>query len=79
MSELAVKSTPSKERIKRRDSDISVTFDTPQSLTFRNDNILLRKASCGCGGGCPACQAKSNLNISEPNDPAEIEADHIAD
>lgn len=43
-------------------------------------SILLRKASCACGGGCPACQAKSNdLKISQPNDPAEIEADQIAD
>ncbi|MFN0140305.1 MAG: DUF4157 domain-containing protein [Pyrinomonadaceae bacterium] len=42
--------------------------------------MLQRKASCACGGGCPACQAKSNnLNISQPNDPAEIEADQIAD
>ncbi|MFN0140302.1 MAG: DUF4157 domain-containing protein [Pyrinomonadaceae bacterium] len=43
-------------------------------------SILLRKASCACGGGCPACQAKSSdLKISHPNDPAEIEADQIAD
>jgi len=41
---------------------------------------LQRKASCACGGGCPACQAKSNdLKVSQPNDPAEIEADQIAD
>src|SRR5262249_24609014 len=30
--------------------------------------------------GCPGCQAKSNdLKVSQPNDPAEIEADQIAD
>ena len=41
---------------------------------------LFRKASCACGGGCPACQATSNdLRVSQPNDPAEIEADQIAD
>ncbi|GEM_PF-4177104 len=40
---------------------------------------IFRKASCACGGGCPACQAKSNLNISQPNDPAEIEADRMAE
>jgi len=41
---------------------------------------VLREASCSCGGGCPSCQAKShNLKISQPNDPAEIEADRIAD
>ncbi len=42
--------------------------------------IIQRKATCACGGGCPACQAKSNdLKISQPNDPAEIEADQVAD
>lgn len=42
--------------------------------------MLQRKASCACGGGCPRCQAKSNsLKVSQPNDPAEIEADAIAD
>lgn len=41
---------------------------------------LQRKASCACGGGCPDCQAKSSeLKVSQPNDPAEIEADSIAD
>jgi len=41
---------------------------------------LQRKAACACGGGCPGCQAKSSdLKVSQPNDPAEIEADQIAD
>lgn len=41
---------------------------------------LQRKASCACGGGCPACRDKSGgLSISKPSDPAEIEADAIAD
>jgi hypothetical protein len=39
-----------------------------------------RKASCACGGGCSACQTKSNdLKVSSPDDAAEIEADQIAD
>lgn len=38
------------------------------------------KAACACGGGCPSCQEEfSNLKVSQPNDPAEIEADRIAD
>ncbi|MFN0140304.1 MAG: DUF4157 domain-containing protein [Pyrinomonadaceae bacterium] len=42
--------------------------------------MIFRKVSCACGGGCPACKAKSgDLKISQPNDPAEIEADAIAD
>lgn len=41
---------------------------------------IQRKASCACGGGCPVCQAKSNdLKVSQPNAPAEVEADRIAD
>lgn len=50
----------------------------PVSVTDRQ--VVHRKASCACGGGCPGCQAKSsNLEVSEPHDPAEIEADQIAD
>lgn len=42
--------------------------------------LVQRKTSCPCGGRCPACQAKgSSLKVSQPNDPAEIEADRIAD
>lgn len=42
--------------------------------------MLQKKSSCACGGGCPACQAKpSDLRISQPSDPAEIEADKVAD
>ncbi len=42
--------------------------------------IIHRKATCPCGGGCQSCQAKaSDLKVSQPNDPAEIEADQIAD
>lgn len=41
---------------------------------------LYRKAACACGGGCPSCRAKSNeLNVSQPHDPAEQEADRVAD
>ena len=42
--------------------------------------IVHRKASCACGGGCPSCLTQSStLKVSQPNDPAEIEADHVAD
>lgn len=51
----------------------------PTSQPF-SEFPIYRKAACPCGGGCPACQAKSSdLKISQPNDPAEIEADQIAD
>lgn len=35
-----------------------------------------RKAGCSCGGGCPACKA---LSVSPAHDPAEREADRVAD
>lgn len=50
------------------------------SLEAESKNRIHRKASCACGGGCPACQSKSgNLKVSQPDDAAEIEADKIAE
>ncbi len=50
--------------------------------SFQPLQAIHRKASCACGGGCPACQAEgagsSGLKVSRPSDAAEIEADHIA-
>jgi hypothetical protein len=41
---------------------------------------LFRKASCACGGGCPSCNSNSgSLRVSQPDEPAEIEADRMAD
>lgn len=45
-----------------------------------SDATIFRKASCACGGSCPACQTKSsNVRISQHSDPEEIEADQVAD
>lgn len=41
--------------------------------------VVQRSSTCACGGTCPRCQAKANLAISQPNDPAEREADAMAD
>ena len=41
---------------------------------------VARQSNCACGGGCPACQEKSDgITISQPTDTAEVEADKIAD
>ena len=34
---------------------------------------------CACGGSCPRCQASSSLQIGEPDDRYEREADAVAD
>lgn len=38
--------------------------------------LLLRKSGCSCGGGCPACKS---LSVAPAHDPAELEADRVAD
>lgn len=58
-------------------SSLTAAASSPSALQV--DLAIHRKASCSCGGRCPSCQDKSNLNVSRPNDPTEIEADQIAD
>ncbi len=45
--------------------------------------MIQRKASCACGGGCPACQSslplQAKLKIGQPNNMYEQEADRVAD
>lgn len=66
--------------IHRRSIDGGLRLHGTDTLIPVNAGVLMRTASCACGGGCPACQAKSGrLNISQPSDAAEIEADAIAD
>jgi hypothetical protein len=59
----------------------SETAAITQAFTPPIQNLLQRKPdTCACGGGCPRCQAKStDLGVSQRNDPAEIEADQVAD
>ncbi len=52
----------------------------PVPISPFSHSMLYSNQSCACGGGCPRCQVKSNgLRVSQPNAPAEIEADWIAD
>jgi hypothetical protein len=45
--------------------------------------VLQKKPSCACGGGCPRCQSKPplqmKLEMSQPGDAQEREADRMAD
>lgn len=63
----------------------------PKSATWQprapsmSGNVIQRKASCACGGGCPRCAedagvvSSSNLAVSHPGDAHEREADRVAD
>ena len=58
----------------------SLSATDSESHIFSPGVPIQRKASCACGGGCSGCQAKdSGLKVSQPSDPAEIEADQMAD
>lgn len=40
---------------------------------------VIARAPCACGGSCPACRGGgAALRVSEPIDPAEREAEHVA-
>jgi Domain of unknown function (DUF4157) len=45
--------------------------------------LWLQRKACNCGGSCPRCQSETRLqpklNISEPGDRYEQEADRVAD
>lgn len=52
----------------------------------QQDEIIQRKASCACGGGCPRCQMETSgediqtkLKVSSPGDQYEQQADRIAE
>ncbi len=52
------------------------------SLTPAPHDVVRRKASCACGGGCPHCRSQqpvqTKLNVSAPGDRSEREADGTA-
>lgn len=67
-------------RRKSQTEDLAKNRMPSLSVFSPQASLVYPKTSCPCGGGCPACQAKSSdLKISQPNDPAEIEADRMAD
>ena len=53
------------------------------STGLNGSAMLQRKPGCACGGGCPRCQEEAllqtKLNIGEPGDQYEQEADRVAD
>lgn len=72
-------SGPAKKH-KAESHSVSISPWSFQPVSAIGCGIIQRQSACACGGGCPACQAKSSgLKISQPDDPAEIEADQIAD
>ena len=64
---------------------IPVSSLFPQTASV-SPGIVLRKAGCACGGGCPSCEEKASrtgiqtkLQVSSPGDQYEQEADRVAD
>ncbi len=58
----------------------SVPPALPSTTVLPFGALLQRKPdTCACGGSCPRCQAKSNLTVSQPTDPAEREANVVAE
>ena len=58
----------------------------PLSATHSYDFVVQRKSDCACGGGCPSCSdeerasgIQTKLQISNPGDQLEVEADRVAD
>jgi len=52
----------------------------PSPVLAAGSTMLQRKATCACGGGCPACRAAgTNLAISPSSDRTEAEAESAAD
>ncbi len=59
-------------------AEISEDFSTGK--TAQGEMPIFRKAACSCGGGCSACQATASpLNLSQPEDAEEVEADQVAE
>jgi uncharacterized protein DUF4157 len=60
---------------------VSPWFPNPASMM--DAQIVSRKATCACGGGCSSCKTSpptlGGLQISEPGDTHEREADAVAD
>ena len=53
---------------------------TPSNQRSSRNDPVYRKASCACGGACPACESHSGgMRLSKPTDAAEVEADSVAD
>src|SRR5688572_7718916 len=68
-------------RAEHRSQHISVpSGPTPLGDFVFPAATLFRKSFCACGGGCPSCNSGSrDHRVSQPDDPAEIEADRMAD
>ena len=65
--------------VRSSQGSVAQTPAVAQRFAPLTKNLLQRKASCACGGVCPRCQAKSALTVSQPTDPAEREADAVAE
>jgi len=82
MSDRVVKSFRADDaaRKERQVADLPHAPNANFSDNFPDRFKIARKTSCACGGECPDCKAKAGrLTVSQPNDPAEIEADAMVE
>lgn len=80
MPELATAAKLTNGAISKKHRDTAPpVFSHASRFSALAEPAIQRKASCACGGGCPSCQENTNVKVSQPNDPAEIEADRVAD
>jgi hypothetical protein len=61
-------------------------FAAPVSVKHSDGALLKRKSNCACGGGCPRCaeeehagNIQTKLQVSNPGDQYEQEADRVAE
>ena len=77
-----VENTPTHMFVRAHSRKVPEGENAPLVSSFSTP-MIQHKASCACGGGCPACQNRlplqAKLKIGQPNDEYEQEADRVAD
>ncbi|MPZ45840.1 MAG: DUF4157 domain-containing protein [Betaproteobacteria bacterium] len=71
----AVENAPSRSPQRAGRAHATIDHHTPAGTI----GLQASADRCACGGGCPRCQAKTDLKIGEPGDVFEREADAMAD
>src|SRR5215204_5149289 len=79
---IAKKQAPDSTSKAKRDSVRSTLTNSPQRGGSFPVPFIQRKPTCACGGGCPRCKghsAQGGLEIGQPGDSYEREADRMSE